>query len=332
MRKQQGMALISVLFITALVVAVITAIAHRQTLDIQLTSNTVFRSQAFFYAAGAEVFAQEMLFRDFKENDQGKLVDGPEDLWVVNGAALPVDDKGLIEVELYDLQSRFNLNNLIDANGKSIPLQLDQLKRLFTEVTTKHSDIDLELSTQFAESIVDWVDLNDTATGLGSEDGDYLVKNTPYRTANYLLQSTDELALIEGSGSKNIDILKKYVSALPEVGTPLNVNLASKEVLLSLDSTISASEVDQLILDREETPFATVQEFLNHQALTQAKGNLNASSFSVFSNYFLLKSRISFGDRAVQLYSVLWRDESNGKTRIISRDMSKRFIPVKPIL
>jgi len=329
-KHQNGLALISVLFITALVVAIITAISHKQTLDIQLTGNLVFRSQAFQYTKGAEVFASEMLFRDFEQDGAGKVVDGPKDYWITYGAALPIDD-GLIEVELFDLQGLFNLNNLLDDEGKLEAAQLEYLKRLFSKVET---DKDVTLPQEISEAIVDWIDEDNNTTGLGSEEGDYLIKAPAYRTPNYLMSSVEELMLIEGMTPARFDELSLHVSTLPEVATLINVNLAPKEVLLALNEAISETEIDSLISQREEDDgaFKTVSDFLAHQAFAGIDPPLDANNFTVFTSYFLLKSKVTLGDRVVQAYSILLRDPENGTTRVLSRNLSKRFEPSKPLL
>ncbi len=329
-KHQQGLALVSVLFITALVVTIITAISHRQTLDIQLTGNLIFRSQAFLYARGAEVYASEMLFRDFEKDGAGSVKDAPQDEWVQYGAALPMDD-GIIEVELFDLQGRFNINSLIDDKGKVIPKKLEYFKRLIAEVSKTHS---VNIPSELAESIADWVDEDDDSTGLGSEEGDYLVKTPSYRTLNYMASSVEELALIEGMQGAFFDLLEPNLAALPESATQININLAPKEVLLALSTGISESDIDTLIEDRakKDGEFEDVNSFLAHPAFAGLTDPLDANDFTVSSNYFLMKGRVTLGDRVVQLYSVLWRDPKDGKTRVIARDLSKRFKPTKELI
>lgn len=328
--KNKGLALISVLFITALVVTIITAISHRQTLDIQLTSNLVFRTQAFLYAKGAEIYAAEMLFRDFEEDGAGKVVDGPNDYWVLYGAALPMDE-GVIEVELFDLQGIFNINNLINGDGKVNQPKLEYFQRLISEVSTENQ---LNIPQEVSESIVDWIDSDDDTTGLGSEEGDYLIKSPAYRTLNYMLSSKDELALIEGMQPVFFNALSPVVATLPESATQININLAPKQVLMALAPGISSSDIDSLIEERSEKDkhFKDVNSFLSHQAFAGLSQSLDPNDFTVFSSYFLMKARVTLGDRVVQMYSVLWRNPQDGKTRVISRNMSKRFKPTKPLI
>ncbi|MFC3151737.1 type II secretion system minor pseudopilin GspK [Litoribrevibacter euphylliae] len=330
-RHQQGLALVSVLFITALVVALITAISHRQWLDIQLTSNLVFRTQAFHYVKSAELLATQGLYLDWDiaQKSNEPLVDDYKEQTFTHKLLFPIENnQGAVEAELFDLQGLFNLNGLVDSNNKVIPAKLEQLKRLIAQVATNNN---LQIPSDIAESMADWIDEDNSPTGLGHEEGDYLVYSPAYRTPNYFFSSVDELMLMEGIQKEPVlfDVLSPFFSALPERATQLNVNTIPREVILSLDSKITESDVDTLIADREKLDegYKDVNTFLQHQAFAGVTGNLDANDFTVATSFFLLKSRVFLGDRVVQAYSVLFRDPADGKTRVISRDLSKRYIP-----
>ncbi|GLQ31836.1 type II secretion system minor pseudopilin GspK [Litoribrevibacter albus] len=326
--RQKGLALISVLFITALVVAIITAISHRQTIDIQLTGNLVFRTQAFQYIKAVEIMAEELMYQDYDyaQQQNKKFVDHLNEKWSTDRLLYPIEGRqGFLEAEIFDLQGKYNLNNLVDKNYKIIPTQFDYLKRLFSQISSTHTTT---IPSEIPESIVDWLDEDNSSTGLGLEEGDYLIKDPAYRTLNFLFSSIDELMLIDKM-KDYFPLIAPHVSALPEQATLLNVNTMSREVILSLDPAITESDVDTLIKDRAglNNGYEEVSDFLQHQAFAGISGKLNPNDFTVVSNYFLLKTRVTLGDRVVQSYSVLFRDSSNGKTQVISRDLSKRFIP-----
>ena len=106
---------------------------------------------------------------------------------------------------------------------------------------------------------------------------------------------------------------------------PVNFIRNFNEIQDELDIT----EVFQKIKDGE---FEDVNSFLAHPAFAGLTDPLDANDFTVSSNYFLMKGRVTLGDRVVQLYSVLWRDPKDGKTRVIARDLSKRFKPTKELI
>lgn len=331
LNHQRGLALVSVLFITALVVTIITAISHRQKLDIQLTSNLVFRTQAFQYIKSSEVLASQGLYVDWDRDNKkhGQPIDHLNKDIFTHKVLFPIENnQGAVEAELFDLQGLFNLNSLVDNNYKVVPAKLDQLKRLISKLA---ADNDIQIPTELAESIADWIDEDNSSTGLGHEESDYLVYSPAYRTLNYYFSSSDELMLMEDIQTNPIffDILSPFLSALPESTTLLNVNTIPKEVILSLDPNISESDVDNLILDRkdEKEGYKDVNTFLQHQAFAGIQGTIDPKDFTVTTSFFLLKTRVFLGDRVVQAYSVLSRNPADGKTHVISRDLSKRYIP-----
>ena len=97
------------------------------------------------YVQGAEAWAADILRQD--------LVDSPEsdhlgEQWAIELPPLPVDG-GAIVGRLEDLQGRFNLNNLVGANGMENELARRQFERLLLSV-----DVDPAL----AGAVVDWLD------------------------------------------------------------------------------------------------------------------------------------------------------------------------------
>jgi len=56
---------------------------------------------------------------------------------------------------------------------------------------------------------------------------------TPYRAANLLMQSVDELRLVRGFTPEIVEKLRPWITALPQP-TEINVNTASKDVLGAL--------------------------------------------------------------------------------------------------
>ena len=81
------------------------------------------------YVQGAEAWAADILRQD--------LVDSPDsdhlgEQWAIELPPLPVDG-GTIVGRLEDLQGRFNLNNLVGADGKENELARRQFERLLRE-------------------------------------------------------------------------------------------------------------------------------------------------------------------------------------------------------
>src|SRR5207247_6935404 len=98
---------------------------------------------------------------------------------------LPFEDYGEIHGNIEDLQGRFNLNNLVSANGVIDQSMLIQFTNLLTA---------LQMDTRWAGIIADWID-RDNAPNFpdGAEDSVYSLLTPQYFTANRPLLSTSEL-------------------------------------------------------------------------------------------------------------------------------------------
>lgn len=108
--KQSGVALLIVLMIVALVSVLATEMGSRLQLNVQRVINVKDNNQAYWYAIGAEAFARKSIATLMREDgDVIHLNQG----WS-QPFQYPVDG-GVIEAELEDLQSCFNLNGILQS-------------------------------------------------------------------------------------------------------------------------------------------------------------------------------------------------------------------------
>jgi general secretion pathway protein K len=258
-RKQRGVAIITAMLLISLGTITMVAVTSRQQLDMHRERNEGIIQQARAFGISGERFAAALLFRDFKAGLRGNT-DSLEDDWALTIPPIPIDNAS-IQGCVVDMQGRFNLNNLVDVEGKSVPINVEgqpepvqfyfeQLKRLLSE---------LNIEQNKAEAILDWVDADFDATGAeGAEDGYYSGLTPGYRTANAPFVSVSELQLVKGFSSaiqeesEDYELLLPHIAALPiESGpTAVNVNTATPEVLASLSEEIKSLATD---LSRWET-------------------------------------------------------------------------------
>lgn len=317
--RQEGVALIMVLLAMALVVLLASGMIHKQGLRIFKTGHYLAQQQGQSIALGAEVFAIQMLRDDFEtDKEDSRMVDGPEDDWAAYSAIIPLDNN-VIEVQIDDLGGRINLNDLLDAQGQVDPLTRDRLDRLFQK---------LGLIGVSVDALIDWMDSNEqTVSAYGAEDGQYLVKDPSYRAANQPFTDVSELMLVEGMIADSADepdpyeLLEPHVTALPVSGVPINVNMASEEVLLSLDNKITEQKLNNLLEKREEKAWETVGDFLAEPEL--AGLGLKADGLAVRTYFFEVVSRVTVNDRSTSLVSKISRS-SQGEISTISRDMGQK--------
>ena len=216
-RRARGVALITAMLITAITGSLAASLAWDNALDVRRTMVLLFHEQGMQIALGAESWIRNIL------RDDG--IDSPTDhlgeLWASDLPGLPVDNdsvQGAVAGRIEDLQGRFNVNNLVDANGEVDSDVLEQFQRLL-EI--------LGINPRFAGLAADWIDADqDAGFPDGAEDSIYTGLTPPYRSLNRTLSNVTELAALEGMDQASMNVLLPHITALPR-GTQINVNTAT---------------------------------------------------------------------------------------------------------
>ena len=322
MKRQQGVALITVLLVVAIVTVVSAGIIARQQLSIRSSANQLTARQAWHYALGGEALAQAMLLRDLKQAgaDPAQAVDHLREAWARKMAPYEVE-QGRISVSIEDLSGRFNLNSLV-VNQQVNQLALQRFRRLLLR---------LEIEPLLAERLIDWLDDNQEVTGsYGAEDNQYLLLEPPYRAANRPMQDVSELRLLLELSERDYRRLLPHVSALP-AATALNVNTASALLLSTLADSLSPQAAQQLVQARGAEGYRQLSDFTAQPAL--AGLGVQASGLGVGSQYFAARSEVQLGERRRVLISVLQRGP-DGRVQVLQRDLgqsARALATVKPL-
>lgn len=289
--NQQGAALISALLAAALVVTVAAAMIFDQQLDIRRTGNILHGDQAYLYARGVESWAGLLL---------GRAAEGEEYEYLGHTLPpIPVEG-GHLSVRVDDLQGLFNVNNLVLGSEGGQEQQRLVFRRLL-----RHCGLAEELE----QAVSDWLDADqEPRFPGGAEDGEYLRRDPPYRTADRPLTDADELALVYGFGQDGYEeCLKPLLTALPEVSA-ININTAPAPVLAALADELDLRRAEQLVEDRPEAGY-TMAEFLEHPSLAgTGLGSEAGVLLTVQGRYFMVQSEAVIGQSRVVLHSLLQRD------------------------
>ncbi len=299
-RRQRGVALVTALLVVSLATVAAVAMATRQHIDVRRTGNLVHGEQAYAYALAAESWARVTLRRDARESDY----DSFEEDWATALPPIAVEG-GLVSGKVEDLQGRFNLNNLIGADGKTSEADRAYFIRLLDLLGLEHA---------LADILADWIDADiDTRFPDGAEDEDYLLNDPAYRTANRPLTDVSELRLVKGFDNAALLMLAPHVTALPG-RTLINVNTATAPVLQALHGDLDESAVETLVTDRGDTGYETVDGFLGHNALAGLELD---TEVDVKSDFFRILTDVVVGQGQARLDSLLSR--ADGDTRIVRR-------------
>ena len=302
MRQQRGVALITAILIMALITTLTFSLRWDNALDLRRTYVSMYREEAIQAAIGAESWVQGILRQDAQDSQTDHL----GEIWATEIPPLPLesdDIQGEIFGQIEDLQGRFNINNLIDEQGKVDKPSLEQFQRLL---------LALGLDVRFAGIAADWIDADrDAGFPDGAEDAIYSGLAPGYRSANQIISSVSELAALEGMDKATMDILLPHIIALPG-RTGINVNTATGPVLQSLDENMTAADVERLLLEREESGFADLANSFSTLVTPDVLNQLEESS-----DFFQLKVIVRVDTVRITHFSMLERSPRGDVTPIL---------------
>jgi general secretion pathway protein K len=148
----------------------------------------------------------------------------------------------------------------------------------------------LELPPELLPAILDWLDADgDPRYPSGAEDEFYSLREPPYRAANRRFEEVSELRLVRGVTEEIYERLRPFVTVLDNP-TPINVNTAAPEVLMSLAPGIDRSSAELLVRSRAAQSFVDLETLLAHPLLVGRP--IVATGLSTDSNWFELRTRI----------------------------------------
>ena len=299
LKNNKGGALLTALFIMTLVAIVATAMSTRLQLDIYRTRLIVthdklyLATQAVTFWALGELSDKSIQFT--KSTNQGMVAQYPKNMQTLVN---PIQLHG----ELYDLQARFNLNNLSDK--KYIPVFVNLLSH--TGELANVERVNLALAIQ------DWLFDYDLARGKDIYTSYYLSQKPAYYPSHLLMNSVSEFRLIKDVTPNIYKEVEPYITVLPEK-TPININTASKKVLMSLGNGLTEAQVNELIMARGNEG---IKDLKNINELSQ-KTNLPTEQITIDSQYFLNVANASSDEFKITVYTLLKRSrDKNGKISV----------------
>lgn len=300
--SQRGVALLTILVMVALATILAATIAKRQTNTAENTGYLMRQDQSLLYAKSAEAFFSELLIQD---SDNGSSIDHLQENWAKPMPPFPVED-GSVSGKLLDESGKFNLNNLVKADGNQVD---DSARRWFEKLLQR-----VGLPAELSQAVIDWQDTNDEVTGaMGAESSYYQGLDPAYLTPNTKFHSIEELKLVRGFEGRNYDLIKPYVTALPEQ-TKVNMNTAPALLLASIDPKVDVKAIEQQlkVKETELTHFNNVDDLwklsafsgIDEQSKTDAASLLDSKS-----NYFTAQIEVVLSERKRQFTSLMMRKD-----------------------
>lgn len=311
-KQQQGLALITVLMIFAIVSILAVSMIERQAADVQRSGTMLSMQQAKAFVIGAEQAVRTGLFMDWsfdKEKDHA-LEEWAQD------RSFPLNP-GTAFISIRDAQGRFNLNSLAKTSANR-----DRQLQRFTHLLNI-----LGLDPEIAGLVSRWMDSE-------SQDEDrYLSLQPAYRPAHQACKHTSELMLIERIDAEAYGRLEPFVACLPQTAM-LNVNSASPAVLASLDKSLSLADGENMANARGEKGFSSLDDFWGLPEVKPFTGPGTSNNndkprweqgdFSVKSEYFEAFIRVDLMERIATSEVLIKRDAGTGQMTTLYRDFSRR--------
>ena len=310
--SQRGIALLTILVMVALATILAATIAKRQTNTAENTGYLMRQDQSLLYAKSAEAFFSELLIQD---SDNGSSIDHLQENWAKPMPAFPVED-GFISGRLLDESGKFNLNNLLKADGS-----VDDSARRWFEKLLQRVGLPAELS----QAVIDWQDANDETTGaMGAESNYYQGLDPSYLASNTKFHQVEELKLVRGFEGKNYDLIAPYVTALPEA-TKINMNTAAPLLLASIDPKLDVKTLEQELKAKqaELAYFNSVEDLwkLNAFSGIEPQNKTDAAAWlDSKSNYFTAQIEVVLSERKRQFTSAMMRKDK--QVTVYSRSLA----------
>jgi general secretion pathway protein K len=306
--RQKGLALITAMLVVAIAATTAAYLSLDQQIWLRQAQNLSDRAQGEVVRAAALEWAITILAKDAKDNPQS---DDLTENWAKPLPALAVEG-GQIAGLITDAQGLLNINNLVRGGKPSAP-DIGTFQKLLQS---------LSIDPNLTDAVVDWIDTDSNTLPYGAEDIDYLQMKTPYRAANQLIQSVDELRLVRGFTPEIVEKLRPWITALPQP-TEINVNTASKDILGALFYTQSASVIEKVVLQQ---PYKSAEDIRAKNPGLPAGDNKTTALYGVKSSYFEVTVVTQFGRYQRTTQALIQRGTNDSTSRIL---WHRQWLPTK---
>lgn len=304
--NEQGVALLLVLLILALLIPLILAFDSEARRD--LREAAAFRDHfktVVLVRSGVQASQAILRYDSLLDKQTGRPYDALTDAWATPISNYRLGD-GILAARIEDERGKLNLNDLAERpNTRTGLAKIERLKRLFQL---------LNVDPRLVEAIADWVDTDEQAEPNGAENAYYLSQKPPYRAANRPMLTLDELHLIRGFTDEAVKTIAPYVTVAFLDGQ-VNINTADTLVLQALDPRITP-EVAQAIIHAR--PFRTIQDLDRVMSVEPIARELRTMGvYTVRSEYFSTHVTATINEVTTTAHAVILRASINGNSTLL---------------
>jgi len=275
-RNDSGVALVITLLVLTLLLTIILEFNLGMRVEARAAANFRDDMKAYYLARSGITFAMALLEEDSRTEAR---YDSLDELWAQKIPPIPVGD-GLVSVTITDEDSKINANKLAAGFGAVTGDNMRALMVRFLDL--------FELKSDLSDTIADWIDPDDTERPNGAESGYYEGLEESYEARNRPLDSLLELRLIKGMEGDTFDRLKNMLTVNSDGW--INVNTASKQILMSLSDDMNGDIADEIMAFRTENPFQNKLDVRNNISISENVYTDISKFIDVTSNYFSITS------------------------------------------
>lgn len=285
--KQRGMVIVVALFIVALVATLSYVMIERLTRDTQRTMLIIRNVEAQYLVEGSVAWAKDVLVNDWQKKLPNKIVDQ-----MPQASPKMQENAYVVTSTLYDMQARYNINNIISKETMADFVRLQQA--VLSKLPAKQAQ-------DIAQAVFEWVTISSNTNQSAKY---YLSLKPPYRPRHAPFFNVSELRLVKGVTPEIFAALQPYIAALPPT-TTLNVQtvLPAAMVTLSNSMTLGAATVVENI--RHQAPFVSVDAFMNVDVIKNH--HIGKDKLTDVSDYFLVETKVSIEKQVTVIYTLLKR-------------------------
>lgn len=297
-RTQRGAALLLAMLTVTLVATFAAAALWQQWRAVEVEQAERARSQSAWVLVGAQDWGRLILREDWRAGGSNGT-DHLAEPWAVplqesrlstflaaERGVSQGDDEGLPEVflsgRITDMQSRLNINNLVNEKGEVQLKPRQAFTRLFGFLGLPPSEL------------ARLIDNLGRASQPQLEEG----ADAPLRPQRF-----DQLVWL-GLSPATLRVLQPHATLLPQ-GSRVNLNTASAQVIAAALEDGSLAAAERLVQARARS---ALRDLADAARLLEHEGQLSATDFSVNSSYFEIYGRLRMEGSVVSERSLVQRN------------------------
>jgi general secretion pathway protein K len=300
-RRQRGAALLMAMLTVTLVATFAAASLWQQWRSVEVEAAERSRVQSSWVLTGALDWARLILREDARSTNNGNI-DHLGEPWAVplqesrlstflaadrDHVGDPNDDvDAFLSGQIIDLQSRMNVNSLVDGS-KISPAAFESFSRLFEQLNLPPQELSVMAENLRLAAVAAAAPAADAAAA---------------GPAPLLPQRAEQLGWL-GLSPASVVLLQPFVTVLP-AGTRINANTASIEVLQASIPGLGRSGAQKLATTRARSPFRTLAD-----VQTQIGEGVDLAQVPLVfaSGYFEVEGRLRLGPNTVIERSIVQR-------------------------